>query len=183
MSVKIRNEYVKKGVDGFYRENASTYENPHEAIIHSHLIHLERNGFIKNTSLLDLCCGTGQVSNFLKKRGYRKISGCDPYTNLEYTKRTGLKAFNFDFMKISCGALKGQKYDYVICSFALHLCPISILPNVLYALSEVAEKLIVISPHKKPEINQYWEEEHRFVSERVTTRVFKNNVFNQKEVG
>jgi len=174
--MKIRNEYIKSGVDQFYKNNHQTYENPHESIIHAHLYHLMRKGLLTNNSVLDLCCGTGQVSRCLKEKGFKNVEGCDPYTNLEYTKRTGFKAYNHNFLYLSNRELN-RKYKYVICSFALHLCPPSLLPKVLYNLSQVAEKLIIISPHKKPEINQYWQEEFKYLNERVTTRIFKLKKF------
>lgn len=149
--MQIRNEYNKIGVEAFYKKNADTYENPHEPIIHSHLNQLIKNKTINNGRILDLCCGTGQVSLFLKKQGFRNIEGVDPFTNMEYQKRTDLKAYSFDFKYIATKGLPKQ-YDTIICSFALHLCPESLLPQVLWQLSEATKTLIIISPNKKPDI-------------------------------
>lgn len=170
--MQIRNEYNKLGVENFYKKNASTYENPHEPIIHSHLERCIRNGYISNDSVLDLCCGTGQVTSFLKQRGFRNVEGVDPFTNIEYQNRTGCKAYNFDFKKIAVNGLP-KKYKTIICSFALHLCPESLLPQVLWQLGEACEKLIIISPNKKPVIGYPFSVENEFKEQRVFTKIYK----------
>lgn len=170
--MQIRNQYQKLGVAGFYKENSETYENPHEPIIHSHLEQLIRSKMIKQGSILDLCCGTGQVTTFLKSKGFRDITGIDPYTNIEYQKRTNCRAYNFDFKYIAQKGLP-RKYDTIICSFALHLCPESLLPQVLWSLSQSCETLILISPNKKPVINVFFEEKRIIKSQRVFSKVYK----------
>lgn len=170
--MQIRNEYNKLGVENFYKKNASTYENPHEPIIHSHLERCIRNGYISNDGILDLCCGTGQVTSFLQKRGFRNIEGIDPFTNIEYQKRTGCKAYNFDFKKIAVKGLD-KNYKTIVCSFALHLCPESLLPQVLWQLGQSCEKLIIISPNKKPVIGFPFSIEKEFKDQRVFTKIYK----------
>lgn len=170
--MQIRNKYQQMGVDRFYQENSNTYENPHEPIIHSHLNQLIRTGDISQGKILDLCCGTGQVTNFLKTKGFRQITGVDPYTNIEYQKRTNCRAYNFDFRYIAQKGLP-EKYDVIICSFALHLCPESLLPQVLWALSQSCKKLIIISPNKKPKIKVFFEETNAVKDQRVFSKVYK----------
>jgi len=47
-------------------------------------------------------------------------------------------------------------WDIAFCSFALHLVPSSgELFNLLYELSSKVEWLIVIAPHKKPEVGSH----------------------------
>ncbi|MEK8019262.1 MAG: hypothetical protein VSS75_020515, partial [Candidatus Parabeggiatoa sp.] len=41
-------------------------------------------------------------------------------------------------------------------SFALHLVQPSRLPTLLYQLSQIAPSLLVITPHKKPDIKPQW---------------------------
>ncbi|KAG8740516.1 hypothetical protein FRC12_015980 [Ceratobasidium sp. 428] len=85
-----------------------------------------------------------------------------------------------------------EQYDLVICSFALHLVT---SPGALFALlstlSYGAKWLVVLEPHKKPEIKDGWGwtlwdvarwkeaevgpgKEGDFVKERVHTRVYKS---------
>ena len=48
-------------------------------------------------------------------------------------------------------------YDIIICSFALHLLTDpSELFALLYELSTKARWLVIIAPHKKPEIKDGW---------------------------
>lgn len=174
--MKIRNEYKNLGVDQFYELNKNTYENPHSDIIEKHLEHLIKTEYLNKTNkILDLCCGTGQVSIPLKNRSFNFLEGCDPYTFEEYKKRTGLNAYNFNFFNLLSGSLGSKSYDTIICSFALHLAPLSILPDLLYQLSIVSDKLIIISPHKNPAINFHWQEIYNYKDSRVHTRVFKKN--------
>ena len=79
----IRNMYKNIGVDNFYKVYGNTYENPHKEIIN----HLLKDVNIKG-SILDLCCGSGEVTkNFSDK----DIIGCDPYTYKLYEKNTNKK--------------------------------------------------------------------------------------------
>ena len=48
---------------------------------------------------------------------------------------------------------EGTTVDMVICSFALHLITPSELFALLWQLSTKATWLIIIAPHKKPEVN------------------------------
>lgn len=171
----IRDQYKKMGIENFYKSNADSYENPHERIIQTHLLSLIKNKTLtRNQKILDLCCGTGQVTSFLNKQSFHFIEGCDPYTNIEYQKRTNKKAYNFNFKQIGTGSISNKKYDVVICSFALHLCDKNLLPQVLFQLSLISKKLIIITPHKKPNIDVYWTEDKSYKINRVTTKVYSN---------
>ncbi|CAE6501855.1 unnamed protein product [Rhizoctonia solani] len=82
-----------------------------------------------------------------------------------------------------------ETYELVICSFALHLL---VTPGSLYellsALSYGARWLVVLEPHKKPEIKEGWGwtqwdittwaaaqgREGEFIKERVHCRVYKS---------
>ena len=75
-------------------------------------------------------------------------------------------------MDILKGQLINKKYDTIICSFALHLCEETMLNMVLYQLSLIANRLIIITPHKRPEINSWWEEVYREKTNKVTLRVY-----------
>ncbi|KAG8992512.1 hypothetical protein FRB90_000981, partial [Tulasnella sp. 427] len=89
-----------------------------------------------------------------------------------YNERTGLVCYPLSFEDLASGVLPAdqgeeptddsdeqkeerdttQKFDMVICSFALHLVDSpSQLFALLWELSTKTRWLIIISPHKKPE--------------------------------
>ncbi|EEB92979.1 hypothetical protein MPER_08430, partial [Moniliophthora perniciosa FA553] len=113
-----------------------------------------------------------------------KVIAADPYTSAAFVERTGLPCSSFSFHDIAEGSLpgdvsyifpsqdlEGQKQraddvdsssgmpvvEMVVCSFALHLVESpSELFSLLWELSTKARWLIVLAPHKKPEIKGGW---------------------------
>ena len=75
----------------------------------------------------------------------------------------------FDVVEVDTG-----QYDSVICSFALHLCPESMLPTVLWNLSEVSDTLVVISPNKRPYCDNIsgWIMVDETIVDRVRMRIY-----------
>lgn len=110
------------------------------------------------------------------------IAAADPYTEAAYVERTTLPCAPLSFREISEGALPLKvssassidggratdppagadpsamcNIDMVVCSFALHLIESSSeLFALLWELSTKARWLIVLAPHKKPEIKDGW---------------------------
>jgi len=112
------------------------------------------------------------------------IVAADPYTATAYQDRTSLTCATLSFTDISEGALppfafktssvaqhhgpqepessdKSQPpqciIEMVICSFALHLVEsTSLLFSLLWELSLKTHWLVVLAPHKKPEIKDGW---------------------------
>jgi hypothetical protein len=77
------------------------------------------------------------------------------YTAPAYLDRTGQTCLPLSFQDLANGGLPTTppKFDLIVCSFALHLVPSpSELFALLYALSERADWLVIIAPHKKPEV-------------------------------
>lgn len=167
--VGIRNEYEKFGVDNYYKDFSEEYENPHFETIKELLNKISIEG-----SVLDLCCGSGEVTKILS---INNIVGCDPYMYEVYYKKTGKKSFKFNFKEIAEGALYGTYFDTVICSFALHLCELSLLEKVLYQLSIITNELIVISPHKRPIIKEsYFELKEELKINRVFLKKYSSKI-------
>lgn len=162
----VRNGYSELGVDNYYLLHKDDYCNPHFDVIREMLLREKITG-----NVLDLCCGSGEVSKVLKGCF---IIGSDPYTYNLYKKNTGYSCYSFSFLDIAQGKLSSENiyFDYIICSFALHLCPVSLLPMVLYELSRVSEKLIILSPHKRPYIKEYWVLKRSYVYKRVHFREY-----------
>lgn len=171
--IAIRNEYQKVGVDEYYKENAYTYINPHEDIVHNLLDKAIENKLI-GKKVLDLCCGSGEVSRHLKKIDCQ-IVGVDPYTYDSYQLKTGNKVLPYSFIDIALGKIT-EKFDTIICSFALHLCPKSLLPNLLWNLGQISNTLIVISPNKNPNCDNIsnWILVDEFTSSRVKMKVYQH---------
>ncbi|KAG9315574.1 hypothetical protein JVU11DRAFT_3210 [Chiua virens] len=105
------------------------------------------------------------------------IAAADPYTRAAYSERTTLPCAPLSFRDISQGMLPPNvspmssighsgagntdvaidRIDMVVCSFALHLVePSSELFALLWELSTKANWLVVLAPHKKPEIKEGW---------------------------
>ena len=61
----IINEYKKHGVDAFYRIHGHDYENPHIDIVEN-LLKSAKEEWNINGDILDLCCGSGEVSHALE---------------------------------------------------------------------------------------------------------------------
>lgn len=90
----------------------------------------------------------------------------------QYREQTGKECFELDFKQMSQN-INLPKVNTIVCSFALHLCPESLLPNVLYNLSQLAQQLVIITPNKKPNITQFWEMTDEIVQERVRLRIYR----------
>ncbi len=160
----IRNMYSELGVDEFYKEYGNEYINPHADIIKKLL-----SGIDVGEKILDLCCGSGEVTRCFPDKD---IVGCDPYTHELYKKMTGREVLTYSFKDIVLGALSNYRFNTVICSFALHLCEESMLNPVLYQLAMISDKLIILTPHKRPKINAYWKLEREIIVDRVRLREY-----------
>jgi len=108
-----------------------------------------------------------------------QVIAADPFTSVAYADRTSLTCASLSFRDIADGALPPLQtttyqspdsnagdtlldptnivIDMVICSFALHLVnnP-SELFALLWELSTKTRWLIILAPHKKPEIKDGW---------------------------
>jgi hypothetical protein len=80
-----------------------------------------------------------------------QLIGCDPYTQSAFQARIGKPCYPWSFQTFANGDIS-ITFDIVICSFALHLLNSSQLFTTLYALASQARYLLVLSPHKKPTI-------------------------------
>lgn len=160
----IRNMYSELGVDAFYKEFGNEYNNPHADIIKKLLSKVE-----VGERILDLCCGSGEVTRCFTDKD---VIGCDPYTYELYKKMTGREVLKYSFKDIAQGALAEYNFDTVICSFALHLCEESMLNPVLFQLAMISNKLIILTPHKRPNIKTFWKLDKEIIIDRVRLREY-----------
>lgn len=155
----LRELYDEMTVEGYYENGreSTPYVNHHEPEVRKLL--LENCPDLNLTRVLDLACGDGLVTNAIKSylgedAIYSCTYGCDPFMQKEYIKNTGRQCIDKSFKDIVEKGLIpnfGYKtFSCVICSFGLHLCEKSMLPDLTYRLSEIAETIVVISPSKYP---------------------------------
>ena len=179
--MSIRNAYEKYGVEAYYKKFGDKYRNPHEEMIFEIIEEINNNNHnnIDFSNVLDLACGSGEVTLALKKLAYNNVEGIEPYTYKAYFERTGKQAEKYFFEDIEQGILSERVYTTIVCSFALHLVEPSRLPILLYQLSRIAPSLLIITPHKKPIIKPEWgwtllEE---LIIERVRGRIYESVYF------
>lgn len=152
-ALKIRKLYETFGAENYYREHASAYQNPHFPQIRELLVRnfekLDCSG-----AVLDFACGGGEVSVVLGTLGVEKIEGCDPFTFDLYQKVTGLPCLKLSFMDVIKQGLPMMDYSCIVCSFAMHLCEIKDLFPLTWNLFQASDLLIIITPHKRPELEK-----------------------------
>jgi 2-polyprenyl-3-methyl-5-hydroxy-6-metoxy-1,4-benzoquinol methylase len=170
----VREGYQKLGVEDYYKEKALTYSNPHEIKIEK-LMNIFFNKYMKlneDSKILDLCCGSGEITRILENLGCKNIKGLDPFTSELYKSKTNKDCIELNFKDIANGKLKEQ-FDVIFCSFALHLAEESLLPNILYNLSQISNNLVILTPHKKPDIKLYYELDLELYHEKIRLRKYK----------
>ena len=148
---KIRPLYDQHGAEGYYRAFADTYENPHFPEIKALL---ERNlSRFDSSAVLDFAAGGGEVAQVLQGMGVQGITGCDPFTFALFEKNTACACLRLSFMDVIKNGLPAR-YSTIISSFALHLCPVKDLFSLSWQLLQAAPLLVLITPHKRPELEK-----------------------------
>jgi 2-polyprenyl-3-methyl-5-hydroxy-6-metoxy-1,4-benzoquinol methylase len=165
----IRRQYEQHGVRGFYAQHGAEYRNPHEAAVVRALQAAVLAWQPDLSEVLDLACGSGEVTLALRALGAGRVAGIDPFTGAAYLARTGQPAEPLSFEAIAAGALDGRRYSLIVCSYALHLLDPSRLPTVVYQLSRLSPRLLVLTPHKRPHLRPKWG--WALAGERVVERV------------
>jgi len=152
----IRAAYEQYGVEGFYQRFGNTYRNPHERVVRAALKAAVARWELPLDHVLDLACGSGEVTLALRELGSAAIDGIDPYTHQAYADRTGQVAEQITFEQVAAGALAGRSYSTIVCSFALHLVALSRLPALMTQLSLIGTTLLILTPHKRPLLRPEW---------------------------
>ncbi|MDX9719160.1 MAG: class I SAM-dependent methyltransferase [Myxococcota bacterium] len=147
--------YQRHGVVPYYRQHGSAYRNPHEPIIRAIVQDFARQSPWSG-SILDLACGSGEVTLALLELGVKEVLGVDPFTAEAYSERTGMQAQELSFEDIAQGALEQHRFGMIICSFALHLIEESWLPRLCWALATLSPRMLILSPHKRPRLEEEW---------------------------
>lgn len=148
----LRPLYEQLGAEQYYRRYGDAYENPHKTQVQALLsqnkerLHLERP--------LDFCAGGGEVSEMFLAWKLENFEASDPFTHRLYKKKIGRACRTWSFADVLKGKLEGQ-YSSIICSFALHLCEEEQLHGLMLQLFAHAPQLVVLTPHKRPELDAY----------------------------
>ncbi len=148
----IRNAYEAHGADEYYQKFGESYQNPHREQITA-LLTRNAHRWNLSGSVLDFCAGGGEATMALSPFSKGTFVGCDPYTYQLYEQATGHACLRHSFDDLLRGAELGQ-HGLVVCSFALHLCPPKDLFPVTWALLSAAPTLVILTPHKRPELEQ-----------------------------
>jgi 2-polyprenyl-3-methyl-5-hydroxy-6-metoxy-1,4-benzoquinol methylase len=152
----IRNQYVAQGVDAYYQQHGDAYENPHFTQIEALL--QQNQARIDYSLVLDFCAGGGEVTQVLQTLGFAHTQGCDPYTHALYQQQTQHTCLTYNFQEVVQGRLNewtathqpNQAFSSIICSFAMHLCPEKQLYPLVFNLFQLTQQLVIITPHKRP---------------------------------
>ena len=183
-------DWYEDGVADHYRAHGASYRNPHAEIIDRCLEIAVSKWSLKLERVLDLAAGAGEFTLALERATKRTltIDACDAFTMQAYRDQTGRACKQLSFEQIAGGALrrpvdtltsfaaKPDSYSLIGCSFAMHLCPVSELPALLLELSQVAHQLLILSPHKRPNIRDGWGWSLRdsFTEQRVHVRLLES---------
>ncbi len=151
MSKGIRDRYQQHGVTNYYLQQGAEYSNPHFPQIQALLTKNEHR--IDYSRVLDFCCGSGEVSVVIEKMGHAPTTASDPYTQEAFFRRMERTCLDWSFEEVIKGELTGD-YSAVICSFAMHLCPEDQLFPLTYQLFQHTRLLVIITPHKRPELEK-----------------------------
>lgn len=166
----IRDQYANQGVENFYLEHGHDYVNPHLDQIKQLLVQNQHR--IDYSSALDFCCGGGEVTTVLDELGFTGTVGCDPFTQQAFKNNTLKEALSFNFSDVIQGKLTGD-FSTVICSFAMHLCPKDKLFLLTYYLFATAPRIVIITPHKRPALEDLDGVELEFEDFTLTKRAKK----------
>jgi hypothetical protein len=172
----IRHEYEALGVGGFYRARGNRYRNPHEPQVVRSLEAAVREWRPDLNRVLDLAAGSGEATLALRELGAGAIDAIDPFTFEAYRERTGQTAGRETFEQIAAGALAGRDYTLIVCSFAMHLMEPSRLPRLAIQLSLIGDRLLILTPHKRPDLRAEWgwALKGERVLQRVRSRIYRS---------
>lgn len=155
----ITNQYRTIGVDNYYKEHAIDYDNPHKKQVIECLSKLYSSNCEK---VLDLACGDGLVTKWIKEHFQAEVIGCDKFMAERYKKETGKDCKEYTFQDIASNKSNLDKdFDLIICSYAIDLVPKSYMSNLLWELAQISEHLLIIRPNNHILENNFWDVENK----------------------
>lgn len=145
----IRNQYSELGVENYYLKHGADYINPHFQYV-KQLVEQNQER-LDYSKVLDFCCGGGEVSMVLRDLGFTNTVGSDPFTQKAFEKNLHKTCLPYSFQDVIKGKLAGE-FSTIICSFAMHLCPEKELYPLVHNLFKHSPCLVIITPHKRPRL-------------------------------
>ncbi len=163
----IRNHYAEQGVKEYYKTHGAEYQNPHFEQVKQLL---QQNEYrIDYQNVLDFCCGSGEVSQVIQELGFPLPTASDPFTGDAYFQRFDKTCLPHSFEAVIKGHLSGN-FSSIICSFAMHLCPTKALFPLAYQLFQCSPQLVIITPHKRPDLSLFSGIQLEFEDDTLTER-------------
>ena len=157
--VGMRGKYEELGVDGYYEAHADAYSNPHLGQIAAVLQEAHEEGMLDFTRVMDLCCGNGEAAGVVRTiHPEAELIGVDPYTYQGFEQKIGAPCWRLSFDDIRRGQLLEQpgaepkSFSCIISSFGLHLLDEKHTWAVVSQLVELTDTIVIITPHKRPEL-------------------------------
>lgn len=158
--VGMREKYEEMGVDGYYEAEGDNYSNPHMDQIIEVLFKAYEAELLDFTRVLDVCAGHGEVSTVVKDLYPEAVVfGLDPYTYKGYERKIGQQCWQLSFEDIRKGKLMEQagadpkSFSCIVSSFGLHLLEEKHTWGVISQLVELTDTVVIITPHKRPELD------------------------------
>lgn len=113
----------------------------------------------KNSDILDIGCGLGQMLSTLKENGYTSLTGIDISNEaINACRKKDLNVFQIN--NITDFVVTGRKYDFIIMSHVLeHLNKnevISTLSHIRSHLLSDTGKLLIMVPNAQSPTGTYW---------------------------
>ncbi len=171
----IRQAYQEHGTaQQFYQNAGGHYRNPHETAVRECFRQCHADWGLDLSNVLDLACGSGEITLEVKGLGGRVV-GMDPFTGCAYSSRTGQQAESVSFQDVGTNGLGSRKFSLIVCSYAMHLVEPSWLPMLVYRLSEASNNLLILSPHKRPDLSQLCSKVEEKCHNRVRATLYSLN--------
>ena len=147
---------VHESPEDFY-SHCNKYKNPHSKkfgpIIKKVIQWLPFDLSIESQKcpVLDLACGTGEITIQLMNQNIDHVVGIDPFLATSYSENTSKPVLQNSFEDIYQEKILLEKYSIVFCSYALHLCEDP--SALLEVLKRYTQYLCVVTPHGLPIIS------------------------------
>ena len=177
-------DWYRDGVAGHYAGHGAAYRNPHASIIDDAVAIAIDRWSLDVSSVFDLAAGAGELTlSICSVRPAANVVGADPFTFAAYESQTGQSCERSTFEAIAAGALGERAFSLIGCSFAMHLCPPSVLPTLAIALAQRSTRLLILTPHKRPVLRATWgwRLHDEFVERRVRVRLYESTLHSSPE--